>query len=206
MSIQELSSISTNTPAVAFPMHRFSVEEYHRLGEKGFFPPGTRVELLDGWIVDMTPIGIPHRFAVEKTDDILSRILPSGWWPTTQQPIRLPSSEPQPDICVLRGTVDDYRYRHAGPADIGLIIEVADSSLLVDRNQKVPIYAAAGIPACWIINLVDREAECYSLPGTTPEKHPATYRRREIVDARGALVLILDDREVAKIQVADLLP
>lgn len=205
MSIQELPITSAERPSLPIPVHRFSVDEYHRLAESGFFAPDARVELLDGWIVDMTPIGTSHRFTVQQIYRIILNQLPAGWDAFMQQPITLSTSEPESDVSVIRGSNADYKQRHPGPADVGLIIEVADSSVTIDQ-EKIRIYAEAGIPRYWIIDLVKRAVECHSLPVPRRGKQAATYDQREFIDAGGSLALILDGREVATIKVADVLP
>lgn len=208
MSIQsppdkQMSSFALPSAA---PLHRFSVEEYHRMAEAGAFKADARVELLDGWLIDMTPIGISHCYVVQRTFEALSRILPPGWIIFMQRPIVLSASEPQPDLIVARGNNDDYKDRHPGPDDIGLIVEVADSSLAVDRREKRSIYAAAGIPHYWIVNLVDREVE--SCAGPIPQKgaEPVRYQKHEVIETSGSLSLILDGRQVSTIAVAEFFP
>lgn len=208
MSIQlppdkEMSSFALPSAA---PLHRFSVEEYHRMAEAGAFRPDARVELLDGWIVDMNRISVSHRYVVQQAFEALSRILPRGWIIFTQQPIVLSTSEPQPDLMLVRGSNADYKDRHPGPDDVGLIVEVADSSLAIDRGEKRSIYAAAGIPHYWIVNLLDREVE--SCAGPIPQKgaEPACYEKNEVLETAGSLPLILDGRQVSTIAVGELFP
>lgn len=205
MSIQEIVAANLVSASLAIPVHRFSVGEYHRLAESGFFAPDARVELLDGWIVDMTPIGIGHRFSVQEVYKIVLKALPAGWDAFMQQPVTLATSEPQPDIAIVRGANSDYQDRHPGAADVGLIIEVADSSLAVDHSKQ-SIYAAEGIPRSWIVDLVHRQVECHSAPTTERAGKPAAYDRSEIIGAAGLLPLILDENQVGTINVADILP
>jgi Uma2 family endonuclease len=208
MSIQDPPDkvASPITLWAAAPFHRFSVEEFHRMAEAGAFKPDSRVELLDGWLFDMNPIGISHRLVVQRAFRVLSQVLPAGWDLLMQQPIVLPTSEPQPDLTVIRGNSDDYKDRHPGPGDVGLIIEVADSSLAVDRREKFSIYAAAGISHYWIINLVDREVEICAAPMPQQGAEPASYRQRAVVETDGSLPLILDGRQVCTTEVAELFP
>jgi Uma2 family endonuclease len=206
MSILTSENRESATGSFVPAVHRFTVEEYHRLAEAGCFVNSKRVELLDGWIVDMNPIGPPHSFVVYQADDVLSSLAPTGWAVFSQRPITLATSEPEPDVVVARGTPADYKRRHPGPADIGLVVEVADSSLAVDRTQKIPIYAAAMIPCYWIINLIDRQVEVHSQPQLSHSGELPTYGQRRVIDESGSLALTLDGREVGSLRVVELFP
>lgn len=193
-------------PAESPPLRRFTVEQYHALAEAGVLTTYDRVELLDGLIVDMSPIGPPHAYCVEHVDkDILGSILPKGWHVRMQQPVTLPKSEPQPDIAVVTGKRRDYFKRHPGPSEIGLLIEVADTTLVFDR-KKADIYAAAGIPQYWIINLEDRQVETYRQPRQNGKKTLAKYRSKQVIKENGVLTLRLQGKAIAKISASDLLP
>ncbi|WP_076344624.1 Uma2 family endonuclease [Paludisphaera borealis] len=108
-------------------------------------------------------------------------------------------SEPEPDLSIVRGDIDDYTDRHPAPADVGLIVEIADSSLARDRGEKRDLYARAGVPAYWIVNLVARQVEAHALPvgGAYP---PAT-----ILAEDQTIDLVLDGQSLGRIDVADLL-
>jgi Uma2 family endonuclease len=146
---------------------RIDVETYHRIGRDGRIAPDARVELLDGEIVAMAPIGPDHAATVDEFGDTerWRRGVPVRV--RVQGPVRLDAwSEPQPDIAILRARPDGYRSSHPGPADILLLIEVADSSLLTDRTRKIPLYARAGIVEVWLVDLVARAIEVHRAPGT----------------------------------------
>ncbi len=113
-------------------------------------------------------------------------------------------SEPEPDFAVVRGEARDYLRRHPGPADIALAIEVSESSLDRDRTLKSRIYARAGVPIYWIVNVAERCVEVHTDP-TGPAKVPS-YRSRTVVGPDGELTLVLDGREVARIAAKDILP
>jgi Uma2 family endonuclease len=183
------------------PVRRFTVDQYHRMIETGILTENDHVELLDGWILEMSPIGPPHATCVSLILDALQQKLPSGWLIRAQSPITLAAGEPEPDVTVVRGSIRDYRDRHPGGPDIGLVIEVADSSLQFDRLQKRPQYAAAAIPEYWIVNLIDRCLEVYADPVTDGD-----YQRRHVVDASGSVEVQLAGRSVGQIAVVDLLP
>jgi Uma2 family endonuclease len=182
-------------------VRRFTVDQYHRMIETGILTENDHVELLDGWILEMSPIGPPHATCVSLILDALQQKLPSGWLIRAQSPITLAAGEPEPDVTVVRGSIRDYRDRHPGGPDIGLVIEVADSSLQFDRLQKRPQYAAAAIPEYWIVNLIDRCLEVYADPVTDGD-----YQRRHVVDASGSVEVQLAGRSVGQIAVVDLLP
>src|SRR6266498_4470063 len=145
-------------------LRRFSVDEYHRMIEIGILDETDRVELLDGYVVLKMPRNPPHDGTIDLVHEALASRLPGGWYARIQEAITLSESEPEPDLAVVRGTRRSYLTQHPGPADVGLLVEVADSSLDRDRNDKGPIYAQAGIPCYWIVNLVDRRIEVFTAP------------------------------------------
>ncbi len=148
------------------PPRRFTVEEYHRLAEVGVLHEDDRVELLNGVIVDMMPIGPFHGGSVKRLNHLFERISRGRWVTSVQDPVHIGEhSEPQPDLLLLRPRDDFYSTRHPEPADVFLLIEVADSTLLIDREEKLPIYARACIPEVWIVNLPERRIEVYTAPG-----------------------------------------
>ena len=182
------------------PVRRFTVDQYHRMIETGILTENDHVELLDGWILEMSPIGPPHATCVSLILDALQQKLPSGWLIRAQSPITLAAGEPEPDVTVVRGSIRDYRDRHPGGPDIGLVIEVADSSLQFDRLQKRPQYAAAAIPEYWIINLIDRCLEVHRDPSA------GDYQSRQVVEANRSVKVQIAGTSFDQIAVADLLP
>jgi Uma2 family endonuclease len=198
-------SPATAAPATAQPMvYRFSVEQYHQLIEAGILREGERVELIDGWILSKMIQNPPHVFAMRKSDKRITRELPAGWCVRPQVPITTDLSEPEPVLAIVRGDDSDYATRHPGPADVATLIEIAESSLSLDRTVKLPAYARAQIPIYWIINLVDQEIEVYSDPAVSGAA--ASYRNRQIYRRGDAVPLVLDGKQVASIPVDDLLP
>jgi Uma2 family endonuclease len=143
-----------------FSRHRISVEEYYRMGEAEILPPDARVELIDGEVIDMAAIG-PSHAAV--TNDLLSVLLSAvngKGLVRGQAPIHLnDQSEPQPDVVIARLRPGNYRDAHPGPSDILLLIEVSDTTLRFDREVKVPVYAQAGVPEVWIVDLNGRKVQ-----------------------------------------------
>ena len=145
--------------------HRFSRRQYHQMAETGVLEPDARVELLNGQIIDMSPIGPFHGGVVKRLNRTFSNLSRGRWLVSTQDPTGLDDySEPQPDIMLLRPADDDYTSRHPEPDDIFLLIEVSDSSLDKDRGEKLQAYARAGIGEVWIINLPDERVEIYRDP------------------------------------------
>lgn len=126
--------------------HRFTVSDYYRMGEAGVFPPDRRVELLEGEIIEVIPIGPFHAGVVNRLSNLLASISAGRWIVTTQNPVRLSlHSEPQPDVVLVRPDPDDYTTKHPKAEDVHLLIEVAESSLDYDRGEKLAAYGKAGI-------------------------------------------------------------
>jgi Uma2 family endonuclease len=145
--------------------HRWTRREYERLAARGFFPPGKRVELIEGVIYDMSPQNSLHATAVRLANEALRVAFPptAGFEIRSQLPLALSEdSEPEPDLAVVHGSIRDFRDDH--PTTALLVVEVADSSLLHDRKRKLPLYARSGIPEAWLLNLVRRELEIYRDP------------------------------------------
>jgi Uma2 family endonuclease len=172
-------------------VHRFSVEQYYRMAAEGILSPDDRVELLDGVIVDMNPVYAPHVGSVEATRDKLTALLPKGWIVREEKPVSLGGSDPQPDLAVVRGARRDFWRRHPTGSEIGLLVEVADTTVRRDREFKAAIYAAAGVPEYWIVNLVDRQLEVYTKPVPPESDAPARYLSQQVIAADGNVVLRL---------------
>jgi len=189
--------------AAPFPVRRFTVEEYRRMGEVGLLTEDDRVELLEGWIVPKMNLNPPHSASVQLVDEAVRKRLPSSWCLRIQDAITTGDSEPEPDVAVVRGSIRDFVRRHPGPEDVGLLIEVADTSLARDR-YKCRLYGAAAVPVYWIVNLVDRRVEVYTQPmGSNAE--PGFHQCDEY--GPGAEVpLVLGEVEIGRIGVSELLP
>ena len=144
---------------------RFTVAEYYAMAEAGIFSPEERVELLDGDVILMAALLNWHAYVVDWLNENLMLPLQGRAQVRVQNPTLLNDySQPEPDVMLLRRRDDFYRSGHPAPADVLLLIEVSDSSLSLDRNQKLPRYAAAGIPEVWIVNRPDRRIEAYANP------------------------------------------
>jgi Uma2 family endonuclease len=142
-----------------------TVNEYERMGEAGIFHSDARLELLEGGIYEMSPIGSNHAACVDFLATMLTQLAQRNFIVRVQNPIRLDDfSEPQPDIALLRWRDDFYRHAHPTPADVLLVIEVADSTVESDRLYKMPLYAKAGIREAWLVNLPETRIEIYAEP------------------------------------------
>lgn len=133
---------------------RFTVDDYYRMAQAGIFSGGQNVELIDGEIVRMSPIGSRHAAAVDRLVDAFAHRLQGRAILRCQSPLRLDQrSEPEPDLALLRPREDFYATAHPGAADVFLVVEVADSSLGFDREVKTPLYLEAGVPEVWLVDL-----------------------------------------------------
>ena len=152
--------------AIAWKTRRFTVAEYHRMGETGILGEDDRVELLDGEIVEMTPIGPPHASVVLRLTQLFSSRVGQHAIVSVQNPIELTilDSEPQPDLTLLRPRADFYATQHPGPGDILLVVEVMDTSADRDRRLKLPLYARAAIREVWLVDLGAERIEVYRQP------------------------------------------
>ena len=166
--------------------YRFTVDEFARMGEAGIFAEDDRVELIDGEIVAMTPIGALHAGVVSRLNELIVARLAGKAYVSIQNPVRLDHhTEPQPDLVVARRRNSFYTDRHPEPGDIFLVIEVADSSLRYDRLQKVPRYGRAGIPETWLVDVDAVTITAYT--GPCPDGYAnrqVRHRGDEIVATR----------------------
>jgi Uma2 family endonuclease len=178
---QDISSMTTK-PRPLLPLYRFTTTEYHRVGEAGALAEGRRTELLNGNIVEMSPINSPHAGTVKQLNRLLGKIFGERAIVSVQDPVQLDDySEPEPDLAVLAYRADLYTQAHPRPHEVLLIIEVADASLEKDRQVKLPLYAAAGIPEVWIVNLPERQVEVYSQARQDGYADIHIYRPGEII-------------------------
>jgi Uma2 family endonuclease len=183
---------------------RFNVAEYHKLIDLGILTEDDNLELLEGYLVHKMPHNPPHDGTLQLLQAVLLAGLPLGWCLRIQCAITLGDSEPEPDGAVVRGNPRTYLARHPGPADIGVVIEVANTTLAADRIDKCRIYARAGIVCYWIINLADRQIEVYTAP-SGPTATPG-YGQRTDYRAGDRVPLVLDGATVTDVAVLDLLP
>ena len=145
--------------------HLTNLDEWRKLGEANIFPPESRLELINGEILDMAPIGFNHSGHLNRINKLFARLIPDDVIPSVQNPLQLGDfSEPEPDFMLLKSNADFYSSRHPIAGDVLLLIEVADSSLAFDQNQKLRLYALHGIPEYWLLNLNDSCLEVYRNP------------------------------------------
>ena len=151
---------------VEIPRRRFTVDEYHRMAEVGIFQPGERVELIEGEIVQMSPIGPRHAGCVINATRLFITRLGDRAVVSPQNPLVIqPRSEPQPDLLLLRPRAVSYSREYATPADVLLAVEVADATVRFDRLVKARLYARASIPEFWLFLTADASVEVYRAPG-----------------------------------------
>ncbi len=166
--------------------HLFTVDEFACMGEAGVFAEGERVELIDGEIREMTPIGPAHAAVVNLLAEQLITRLAGKAYVSIQNPVRFDRhTEPQPDLTVARRRLDAYGTRHPEAGDILLVIEVADSSLRYDRVEKMPRYGKAGIPETWLVDLAAETVTVYTSPGRDGYAREQVRKRGDTIAATG---------------------
>lgn len=185
---------------------RVTIDQYHKMHEAGIYMDGDRVELIEGYILEKPVRGVAHESALRRLNRRLPGFLPpTGWFLQLQGAVTLPAdNEPEPDGVILRGDETSYDARHPGPDDIGLAIEISDTSLPFDRRLKGRAYSRAGIPVYWVVNVVDRVIEVYTDPD--PTATPPAYHTHTNYAPGQSVPLVLDGQAVATIPVDDLLP
>lgn len=195
------SSHSPPAETAPVPVWRLRVDQYHQMIDTGVLTEDDPVELLTGWLVPKMPKNPAHRLATQLLRDWIAACLPPGWFVDSQEPLTTLDSEPEPDVMIVRGARRDYGHRHPGPSEVPLVFEVADTSLQRDRGIKQALYARAGIPEYWIINLPERHIEIY--------RHPdgqAAYGQCEICKIDATVSLCLSGTLLGSLPVAQLLP
>jgi len=184
---------------MAVQPHRkqFTVEEYYRMAETGVLGRDDRVELIDGEIVVMTPIGSAHAACVVGLTEFFAPRLGKRAHVRIQLPLRLNDlSEPEPDVALVRWSPTRYAAAHPGPAEALLVVEVADSSLDYDRTTKLGMYAGAGIPEYWVVSLPDRRLELYGSPAPDGYREVRHAGAGEQVAALALPDLLLDVSDI----------
>jgi len=193
--------------------HLISVDAFHRMGETGILRPAERVELIDGEIIDMSPIGAMHAAIVDLLARHFGRRAGESIFIRCQNPLRLDDvSEPEPDIAILRPRADFYTTGHPGPADVLLVVEVADTSLAYDLGVKVPLYARHGIPEVWVIDATTRRTRVFREPvgsggagqsAGSGYAHEASLEADELLSCAG---VVADTGDRVAVAMAHLLP
>jgi hypothetical protein len=189
-----MSTTVVKQPVPSVPSEPMTVHEFARTPEYD----DKRFELIDGYIVRRAETKPPHVGATESLLRRFQAMIPTGWYVREDKPVRIPDwTEPLPDITLVRGDYTTYLVRHPEPADIGMIVEVSDTSLAKDRGEKWDNYARAGIASYWIVNLVDRQIEVYSEPTVSGYTVERTYSPGEDVP------VMLEGTEIGRIAVSD---
>ncbi len=178
------------------------MDEYERIIRSGALEDPARVELIDGYMVDKMAKNPEHSFSAIATHQAIADRLPAGWSARLEQPVRIPAyNEPEPDVSVVRGINPDYRHRIPTPADVALLVEVADSTLGQDRGVKLEAFATDGIAIYWIVNLVDRLVEVYTRPTKA-----GRYRSRKDYKPGQQVPVVIAGQQFGSIAVNDVLP
>jgi Uma2 family endonuclease len=185
----------------AITRKRLSVAGYDKLIDHGILPETNRFELIRGRIVEKDVKGPEHRIATRQTLRAIERSLPPGWHANKEEAVSIPGSksEPEPDISVVRGNIEDYADRNPGPGDVALVVEVTRSSAAKER-RLARVYGPGEIPVYWIVNVPKRQVEVYANPAAGFYPPPAIRTETESVD------LVIGGQIVGRIVVADLLP
>jgi Uma2 family endonuclease len=197
-------STATMPPSMppAEPLWPLTVDQFHEMIRTGILGEDDPVELLDGYLVQTMPKNPLHSYLTEALREVLAPMLPEGFFAQSQEPVTLPTSEPEPDVTAVRGKRIQFIKRHPAANDIALLVEVSDKSLRRDRDSKKRIYARAGINPYRIVNLVDRQIEVYSQPSVDS----GDYVERTVYAATDAVPVVIDGVTVGTIRLADLLP
>ncbi len=163
------------------PRHRWTVADYHKMGEVGLLAEDARVELIEGEIVEMAPIGSPHGGKVNRFVHTFSKYLGNKVMIAPQNPVVLGyHSEPQPDIALLKWRDDYYEKAHPQPEDVFLVIEVSDSTVRYDRDVKIPLYARHGIMEAWLLDIPNQGLEVYRNPQAGKYQQMTRYREGQL--------------------------
>jgi Uma2 family endonuclease len=192
----------TVSPHLASRLSRLTVRQFDQMIQNGTIDDAEDVELIEGLLVTKMGRNRPHVQAGKKGLDAFLRIVPAGWHVAKEDPfVASDWSKPEPDLALVRGRVVDYSERDVTAGDIGLIVEIADSSLAEDRDVMGRLYASSGIPVFWIVNLVDGLVEMY-----TNADPSGGYRSRVDFRLGDEVPVVIDGREIGRIAVKDLLP
>ncbi len=176
---------------------RFTTEQYHQMGKVGIFKENDRVELLEGEIVEMSPIGRRHTACVNRFTQLFSQLLGKKVIVSVQNPIILNNfSEPQPDISLLKPRTDFYESGHPQAPDILLVVEVADTTIDYDRDVKIPLYANNGICEVWLVDIVEQTLTVYRQPTSDGYREVLILHRGESLFLQSFPEIILTVDEI----------
>lgn len=198
------SAVKPSDPNIpSRPAFRFSVDDYHAMADAQILQSGDPIELLDGWLVQKMTKNPPHEVALKTLWHLLIQLTPRSHHVGSQSPITCGTAEPEPDISIVSGSPRDYLDRHPDPADIVLVVEVAESTLKTDRTKR-SLYGKSGVLEYWIVNLIDRQIEVYTQP-SGPKKSPGYGQRQDYLPGQ-MVPLAIVGKKVGDITVNDILP
>lgn len=186
-------------------LYPFTVDQYRRMIAAGIVTADEGVELIEGEIIPKMSRNPPHDSTLDKLEDLIRALLPSGWRLRGQKAITLATGEPEPDVAVVLGPASRYDAHHPGPDEVALVAEVADTSLAIDRDIKLRAYARAGISLYWIVNLEDRQIEVYADP-ISPRNADPRYRTRTDYKPGQDVPLVVAGTQVGVVPVDAVLP
>ncbi len=186
--------------------HPITVEEYFQIVNSGALGPEPKVELIEGIIVDKMTKNDPHIIATDLVQILLGRLMPPGYYSSMGNPviIKARNSVPEPDAVVARGNPRDIRGHGRLPDSTALAVEVADTSYSLDRSRKSKLYASAGIPVFWLLDLNRRRLEIFSNPSGQGDQ--AQYDKLETFEETAEAPFVLDAQEIARFRVSEILP
>jgi Uma2 family endonuclease len=197
------SSAPSNLPGgeLSSALYRLTVRQFDRMVHDGIIREAERVELVEGLLVTKMSRNRPHVQAGVRGLRLLSGLVPASWHVRKEDPIVASDwSKPEPDLAVVRGRDEDYHERDVTSADVALVVEIAESSLPVDRQDMARVYSTASIAIYWIINLVELQVEVYSDPGSSG------YGSTQILKPAETVPVVIDGVSVGQIAVSELLP
>jgi Uma2 family endonuclease len=210
MSTTTTSSPTLTTPAAPPPvipsphllasLYRMTIDRYERLVEAGLLDH-PQVELINGWLVTKMSKKPTHVISTGRLARRLEGLLPPGWHLRKEEPVRIPDfDEPEPDLAIAASALEDYPERHPGSGEVAVAVEVSDTTLDRDQDEKKAAYARGGIPYYWIVNLVDRQVEVYADP------RGGRYQDCHIFPSGAGVPVVVAGVEVGRIPVDAILP
>jgi Uma2 family endonuclease len=183
---------------------RMSVEQYQAMVQANILTEDDPVELLEGWLVQKSARHPRHQVVTGLIYRALERFVGGGWYVDSQEPITTADSEPEPDVIVIRGELVNFLQRHPQPHEIALVVEVAEATVRRDRGAKKRIYARAGIPVYWLVNLVNQTVSVYAEPDSAAS--PPDYRRHKLYCPGEEIPVVVDGTVIGQLAVNEILP
>jgi Uma2 family endonuclease len=187
-------------------LYRLTPAQYQSATEQGILTEADTVELLKGYLIAIMTKNPPHTVATELIRDSIQRLLKPTWFVRAQEPLITGNSVPEPDVMIVRGSPRDYLMQHPSAADVALVVEVADSSVAQDRSIKLEVYAQAGIPVYWIVNLAERCIEVYTDPYTFAQDSGGRYLNQRVYAGSESIPLVVMGEILGSLALEALLP